>query len=364
MNYKSNDINVAIKNGDLDKIKLILDEQPNLLTVEYFGVLETPLHYCARYGDLKVFKFFVKQGLDVNISLKGHETPLNVAGTENNIEIASWLLENGAYVDGVESCLLSPLMSAITFGHFEMVKLLVSHGANVNRMHIRNGMLPLDLAISLKDPKIADYLKLHKAKSHYILPEWVENEIPGSGILSHVTLRLGKILPVDVASFAKDKPVVQKLVPANNKKNRVLFTFGLFDFHKPMIELFIVLEGYWNFYVQTAENQFPIQLLSKITQSVKEGMKISEGDYILAEDDRFKDLSWPEGIAAFCVVDLKWPGGKDTDQNLAASENDEIVTLYTLLPVRKTKSGFTKEPIEKARLAGWKKLTLELGNED
>ena len=101
MNYNSNDINIAIDNGDLDTIKLILDEQPNLLTTGYFDVLETPLHYCVRYVDLKVFKFFVKQGLDVNISLKGCETPLNCAGTGNNIEVASWLLENGAYVDGV-----------------------------------------------------------------------------------------------------------------------------------------------------------------------------------------------------------------------------------------------------------------------
>ena len=363
MNYNSNDVNVAIDNGDLGKLKIIFDAQPQLLTTEYFDVLETPLHHCARYGDLKVFKFLVNQGLDVNISIKGYETPLNCAGTGNNIEIAGWLLENGAKVDGIESCLLSPLMNAINFGHFELVKLLVSHGANVNRMHIRNGMLPLDRAISLKNPKIADYLKLHKAKSHYILPEWVENEILGSGILSHVTLRLGKILPVDIASFTEDKPVVLKLVHANNKKNRVLFTFGLFDLHKPMIELFIVLPEYWNFYIQTAENQFPIQLLSGITQAVKEGMALAEGDYILAEDDRFKDLSWPVGIAAFCVLDVQWPGGKKAEEKFNEN-NDETVMLYTLLPVRRTKSGFTKVPIEKARLAGWKKLTLHIGDDD
>ena len=38
--------------------------------------------------------------------------------------------------------------------------------------------------------------------------------------------------------------------------------------------------------------------------------------------------------------------------------------LYTLLPVRRTKSGFTKVPIEKARLASWKKLTLYMGDDD
>ena len=363
MKYNSNDVNVAIKDGDLEKIQLILDAQPKLLTTDYFNVLETPLHTCARDGNLAIFKFLIRKGLDVNISIKGYETPLNCAAAGNKIEIANWLLENGAYVEGIESCLLSPLMNAVNLGHFEMVKLLMSYGANVNRMHIRNGMLPLDRALSQKDPKIADYLKSHRAKSHYILPEWVDNEIPGSGILSHVTLRLGKILPVDVASFAKDKPVVQKLVPANNKKNRVLFTFGLFDLHKPMIELFIVLPEYWNFYIQTAENQFPIQLLSRIIQSVKEGIKISEGDYILAEDDRFKDLSWPEGIAAFCVLDVKWPGGKNADQEIDEN-NDETVMLYTLSPMRRTKSGFTKVPIEKARLAGWKKLTLHIGDNE
>lgn len=352
---KSKDINDAIHNNDTDRIASVLAERPALLTTEYFGVLETPLHYCARHGCLNVFKFLVEKGLDMNVTVKGYETPLNAAAGSNHMEIAVWLLEQGAYVDGVESNLLSPLMCAVIAGHFEMVQLLVQHGANVNRMHIRNGRVPLDYAISRKDTRIADYLKLHGAKSYYILPEWVENEISGSGILGRITLKLGKILPVDITVDSGNKPVVQKLI--HSQKYCLLFTFGLFDFHQPMMELLIVLPQYWNFYVQTAKNQFSIQLLTGIIELLKTGRNLSEGDYILSDDDHFKELNWPETIAAFRVVRIKWSELNDMDQNLT---NKEEVVLYTLMPVKRTKAGFSREDIEKSRSAGWRKLTLQI----
>ena len=37
-----------------------------------------------------------------------------------------------------------------------------------------------------------------------------------------MTLRQEIYKPVDIASFTEDRPVVQKLVHANNKKNRAL----------------------------------------------------------------------------------------------------------------------------------------------
>ena len=51
------------------------------------------------------------------------------------------------------------MMSAIHEGDIEMVKLLVEHGANVNRIHIRNGMLPLDIALSKEYDDITNFFK-------------------------------------------------------------------------------------------------------------------------------------------------------------------------------------------------------------
>ena len=85
------------------------------------------------------------------------------------------------------------------------------------------------------------FLKEKGAKNHYDIPDWVENEVAGNGILSHVTLKAGKILPVDIRAKLSKEPVVLKLASANSNKNRLLFTFGLFSIHEPKIELFIVL---------------------------------------------------------------------------------------------------------------------------
>jgi hypothetical protein len=358
MPFYSSDVNAAINNSDINKLKSILESQPLLLTTEYFGVLETPLHYCGGYGNLDFFKFLVNMGLDVNISLKGYETPLGPVAYENKLEIAQWLLSNGAYVDGLETSLLTPMMNAIYARNPEMVRLLVENGANVNRMHIRNGMLPLDVALSVGNDEIVSYLKSHGAKSQYELPDWVENDVEGDGILSHVSIKAGKILPVDIRAEEAEKPVVLKLASVNNKLNRLLFTFGLFSVHTPRIELFITLPQYWNFYVTTPENQFPILLLSELIKQIKDGLKIEEGYYIRADDDKFKHLVWPQDIACFYVSDVKWKT-KDNDDN-EGNKDDDDVYLYSLIPVKKTKNGFAEQSLEKNRNAGWTKLCLNI----
>ena len=349
--YNYGHINKSIEQSDIESLEKIFKEQPKLLCEEYNGDHDTPLHFCAEKGSLEVCEYLLKKGLDINVSLKGNETALNEAASVNRLDIAKWLLDNGAFVDGTDTVLLSPMMSAVYFDHYEMVKMLVEYGANVNRMHIRNGRLPLDIALSRKYENIAEYLKSQGAKSRYILPDWVENDSEGSGILGYITLTAGEILPVDIAITNN---IVQKLAIVNNEKNRMLFTFGLFKLHQPSIELFIVLPEYWNFYIKTNENQFPILLLSRLADLVKDGLKIEEGYQILANDPKYSDLAWLKDLAGFFASNLMWKSktGKNEQYNEAA--------LLSLIPINKTRNGFAKQSVEKNREAGWTKITLNI----
>jgi len=145
------------------------------------------------------------------------------------------------------------------------------------------------------------------------------------------------------------------LTTIEKKYNRMLFTFGLFAIHNPKIELFLILPEYWNFYQKNEENQFPILLMSKLIKQVKNGLKIEEGLSIIAEEPEYCDLKWPSDIAGFSISYHYWGG-----INNANDKEIDPVKLLTLIPVKKTKKGFVSQSVEKNRIAGWAKLTLNL----
>ncbi|WP_212002544.1 ankyrin repeat domain-containing protein [Chitinophaga sp. HK235] len=360
MNFKYSDVDKAIDERNfkiLEEINLI---SPATLREAYNGDYASPIHYAAKFGDAEVLNFFHTIGLDLTIEDANGINALDAASSGNNIKTAKWLLEKGGSIEGGAKAIISPLMSAVMLGHLEMVKFLIENGADVNRVHVRTGKLPLDAARSRKYDEIAALLTQHGARSYSTLPDWIENDIKGSGILSHVTLRLGEILPVDIPTPIDIKPVVLKLVQTNGDKNRVLFTFGLFDFHKPMLEFFLVLPQYWNFYNKEDGNQFPVLFLSKLINHIKSGWSVKEGDCLLAEDRMFNDLKWPEGIAGLFISDVKWKSGKSTEELNKDIEESEQVKLFTLIPLKAIKGGYAKLSIEKGRESGWTKLTVPI----
>ena len=66
----------------------------------------------------------------------------------------------------------------------------------------------------------------------------------------------------------------------------------------------------------------------------------------------------PEGLAGFYVSDVTW--NKTQEDEEPEEDIDDEVTILSLIPIKKTKKGFTSLDKEKARNAGWAKLTLNL----
>ena len=69
----------------------------------------------------------------------------------------------------------------------------------------------------------------------------------------------------------------------------------------------------------------------------------------------------PEGLAGFYVSDVTWNKTQEEEEDEEPEEDtDDEVTILSLIPIKKTKKGFTPLDKEKARNAGWAKLTLNL----
>ncbi|TGJ82223.1 hypothetical protein E0Z10_g6558 [Xylaria hypoxylon] len=107
----------------------------------------TPILYAAMKGDLKMVKFLLNLGADLN-GPSGNEGPTLVDGLRsNNKIIVEFLLDNGAILEQEDGS--SALHLAITRGFQDLVPKLLNHGADVNANE--KGESPLAAAFRAKD---------------------------------------------------------------------------------------------------------------------------------------------------------------------------------------------------------------------
>ncbi|KAH8389317.1 hypothetical protein KR215_000249, partial [Drosophila sulfurigaster] len=88
-----------IKNGELDDIQCAY-QNSNRDVNKWVGG-RTPLHYAADFGQLKMIKFLVDIGADVNSEDKYNITPLLAAILEGHTDCVVFLLEKGANSQGI-----------------------------------------------------------------------------------------------------------------------------------------------------------------------------------------------------------------------------------------------------------------------
>jgi hypothetical protein len=87
----------AIKYHNYDYVMQTLDSNPNyLFTIDYFG--QTPYHWAAKLGDLKMTKILLDYGLYHNQKDYKGRTPLYIAAMNNNKDVCNYLLSKGANI--------------------------------------------------------------------------------------------------------------------------------------------------------------------------------------------------------------------------------------------------------------------------
>lgn len=91
------------------------------------------LHYAAEKGRLEVAKFLVDQGATVNVTNMWEKTPLHEAANQGHEEVVMFLVENGARIEATSNKKrFTPLHLASQFGHTSVVEYLVQNGADVS----------------------------------------------------------------------------------------------------------------------------------------------------------------------------------------------------------------------------------------
>jgi ankyrin repeat protein len=118
------------------------------------------LEMSVEVGSLRYIKYALNKGANVNYSTRGkdHFTMIGRASYNNNIEVAKYLIDNGADINGRCKINSTPLSLACFWGYEEMIHFLVDNGADVNLLD-DNGNTPLIIYLySGIDKNIVEYL--------------------------------------------------------------------------------------------------------------------------------------------------------------------------------------------------------------
>lgn len=144
------------RKGTVQEMKNLLKENPKLvnsISDEGYSLL-----ILATYrGNNEVAKFLVENGADVN-GTSNYGTPLMAAVVKGNLEMINVLLEHKADTSIADQSGNTALIYAVLFKKYEIVGLLVKANADINTKDIR-GKSAVDYATMTNDEKLLQLLK-------------------------------------------------------------------------------------------------------------------------------------------------------------------------------------------------------------
>ena len=119
------EIHHAAYDGDLDKVKALLKDNPDLVfSKDELGL--TPLHTAAAGGHKEMVELLLAKKADINARNKNGMTPLHYAAADDLRGVAELLLANKADVNAKDNDGRTPLDVAST----DVAELLRQHGGH------------------------------------------------------------------------------------------------------------------------------------------------------------------------------------------------------------------------------------------
>jgi ankyrin repeat protein len=149
--------------GDLDRVRAWAEDDPNLVNAfSHDGY--TPLGLAAFFGHGDIVNYLLECGVEVNVASRNKMKvmPLHSAVASRYIEIARALLEHGAEVNVAQQDGFTPLHEAAQNGQEDMITLLLAHGADVDAKK-DDGQTALSIAVAEGHDIVADALRRHGA---------------------------------------------------------------------------------------------------------------------------------------------------------------------------------------------------------
>ncbi|CAG0915375.1 unnamed protein product [Notodromas monacha] len=134
----------AAKRGQLTRVKRLLSPE-NINCRDSLGRNSTPLHLAAGYNNLEVAEYLLENGADVNAQDKGGLIPLHNASSYGHLDIAALLIKYDTLVNATDRWGFTPLHEAAQKGRTQLCALLLAHGADP---YLKNqeSQTPLNLA--------------------------------------------------------------------------------------------------------------------------------------------------------------------------------------------------------------------------
>lgn len=131
----------AIKSGDIDGLRALMDQDHSLPTARSSRSHPTLLQCLALDAvdvpnKVEMAQLLIDAGAEIN-------GPLGAAACIDNVEIAALLLDRGAAINGTGSW--SPLEEALYWGNRGVINLLLKRGASVHNLRIASGLGRIDL---------------------------------------------------------------------------------------------------------------------------------------------------------------------------------------------------------------------------
>jgi ankyrin repeat protein len=152
-------IHEAARNGELENVKALLQDNPDLVFSKD-DKRNTPLHHAARRNKKDVAEFLLANKAEVNARADVNYTPLHQAAEQGHYEVATVLLANNAEVNARNNFGCTPLHSAALQGHKSVVELLLLNNADANAKGA-SGDTPLGNAIERGHNAVAELLRQH-----------------------------------------------------------------------------------------------------------------------------------------------------------------------------------------------------------
>jgi len=172
--YQGPEIHRAAAQGELEKIKLKLNQNSGLIS-SLDSQRNTLLHLGARYGHTEIVKFLIANRADINARDEAGYTPLastiffcfRQGGIDLNSvkDVVEVLIDSGADVNTKSRFGYTPLHHTAAWGTKEVAELLISAGADINAKD-HNGDTPLNAACRYRRKKkggMIDLLHKHGA---------------------------------------------------------------------------------------------------------------------------------------------------------------------------------------------------------
>lgn len=150
-------IHEAVREGNLLKVKEIIETDPDQINAKglYEGLY--PLHYAVSANNKEMVNLLIDKGADINAHSSDGSTSLHVASVLGYKEIVALLIKGGADVNAKDNRDRTPLHLASQGGHIEIVKFLIEKGADI-KLEDKDDWTPLDYAKVYNHEEIVDFL--------------------------------------------------------------------------------------------------------------------------------------------------------------------------------------------------------------